>query len=98
MTGSETSICHVAATLSFFPTHRSIAELNHFSAFARTFLLYLILCLLVSGYFEKKQLLCRIIDVREDSKESGVEDCLEVGGPSVRDAKYKSRVHALLAR
>ena len=37
------------------------------------------------GLLRKKQLLCRTIDVRKDSKESGVEDCLEVGGPSVRD-------------
>ena len=50
------------------------------------------------GLFRKKQLLCRIIDAREDSKESGVEDCLEVGCPSVRDAKYKPRVDARLAR
>ena len=34
----------------------------------------------------------------EGSKESGVEDCLEVGGPSVRDAKYEPRVDAPLAR
>ena len=34
----------------------------------------------------------------EGSKESGVEDCLEVGGSSVRDAKYKPRVDASLAR
>ena len=34
----------------------------------------------------------------EGSKESGVEDCLEIGGPSERDARYKPRVDALLAR
>ena len=31
-------------------------------------------------------------------KESEVEECLEVGSPSARDAKYKPRVDALLAR
>ena len=33
MTESKTSNCDVVATLSFFPTHRSIVELNPFSAF-----------------------------------------------------------------
>ena len=55
MTESKTSNCDVAATLSFLPTHRSIVELNHFSAFTRTYLL----CLMSPGVglLRKKQLL-----------------------------------------
>ena len=55
MAESKTSLSNVAAALSFFPTHRSIVELNPFSAFTWTFLLYLIssLLLVVSAYCQK---------------------------------------------